>query len=167
MAIIQAPLDYLGLNHYTCNHAKWHPQQGIQTILKPDSEVEYTDIGWEINPGSLLELLSNLNHQYQLPPIYITENGAACDDRLVDGEVRDEQRIRYLNGHLNAIDQAIEQGIDIRGYFAWSLMDNFEWAEGYSKRFGLVYVDYKSQKRTLKASAKAYQALITSRSSHC
>lgn len=163
MDIIQAPMDYLGLNYYTCNHAKWQPQQGIQTILKPDSEVEYTDIGWEINPNSLFELLTNLQQQYQLPPIYITENGAACDDQLVDGEVRDEQRIRYLNGHLNAIDQAIEKGVDIRGYFAWSLMDNFEWAEGYSKRFGLVHVDYATQKRTLKASAKAYRELISSR----
>jgi beta-glucosidase len=163
MAIIQGPIDYLGLNYYTCNHAKWQAGQGIKSILKPETEVEYTHIGWEVNPDSLSELLINLHHQYSLPPIYITENGAACDDQMLAGQVNDEQRIRYLESHLNAIHNAIVKGVDIRGYFAWSLMDNFEWAEGYSKRFGLVHVDYQTQKRTLKASAKAYQALITSR----
>jgi beta-glucosidase len=82
---------------------------------------------------------------------------------LIEGEVHDEQRVRYLNAHLNSIHNAITEGVDIQGYFAWSLMDNFEWAEGYSKRFGLVYVDYETQKRSLKASAKAYKALLCSR----
>lgn len=163
MQIIQTPIDYLGLNYYTCNHAKWHSEQGLQRVLKPEAEVEYTHIGWEINPESLTELLINLQQEYKLPPIYITENGAACDDKLLNGQVNDEQRIRYLEGHLNAVDHAIAKGVDIRGYFAWSLMDNFEWAEGYSKRFGLVHVDYQTQKRTLKDSAKAYRTLIASR----
>jgi beta-glucosidase len=95
--------------------------------------------------------------------MFITENGAACADVMVDGEVNDEQRVRYLNGHINAVNDAIEAGVDIRGYFAWSLMDNFEWAEGYSKRFGLCYVDYDTQKRTIKRSGKAYKALLESR----
>ena len=163
MAIIKQPLDYLGLNYYTCNHAKWHSELKRQTILKPATEVEYTHIGWEINPESLTQLLLELHQQYTLPPIYITENGAACDDKLIEDEVHDEQRVRYLNTHLNAIHNAITAGVDIQGYFAWSLMDNFEWAEGYSKRFGLVYVDYETQKRSLKASAKAYSNLLLSR----
>lgn len=163
MAIIKQPLDYLGLNYYTCNHAKWHSELKRQTILKSATEVEYTHIGWEINPESLTQLLLELHQQYTLPPIYITENGAACDDKLIEGEVHDEQRVRYLNTHLNAIHNAITAGVDIQGYFAWSLMDNFEWAEGYSKRFGLVYVDYETQKRSLKASAKAYSNLLLSR----
>jgi len=163
MDIISQPIDYLGLNYYTCNHAKWHPELKRQTILKPVTEVEYTHIGWEVNPESLTQLLLELNKEYALPPIYITENGAACDDKLIEGEVHDEQRVRYLNAHLNAIHNAITEGVDIQGYFAWSLMDNFEWAEGYSKRFGLVYVDYETQKRSLKASAKAYKALLCSR----
>ncbi|EAQ63261.1 beta-glucosidase [Marinomonas sp. MED121] len=163
MAIISQPIDYLGLNYYTCNHAKWHPEQKRQTVLKPATKVEYTHIGWEVNPESLTQLLLELNQEYALPPIYITENGAACDDKLVEGEVHDEQRVRYLNAHLNAIHNAIEAGVNIQGYFAWSLMDNFEWAEGYSKRFGLVYVDYNTQERTLKASAKAYRELLLSR----
>lgn len=164
MAIIQSPIDYLGLNYYTCNHAKWDTKNGLEAVLKPETEVEYTHIGWEVNPDSLTDLLINLHHQYSLPPIYITENGAACDDQIQNGIIQDDQRIRYLNGHLNALHHAMMQGVDIQGYFAWSLMDNFEWAEGYSKRFGLVYVDYATQKRTLKASAKAYKALIESRS---
>ena len=163
MDIISQPIDYLGLNYYTCNHAKWHPELKRQTILKPVTEVEYTHIGWEVNPESLTQLLLELNKEYALPPIYITENGAACDDKLIEGEVHDEQRVRYLNAHLNAIHNAITEGVDIQGYFAWSLMDNFEWAEGYSKRFGLVYVDYETQKRSLKASAKAYKELLCSR----
>ncbi|WP_438462668.1 GH1 family beta-glucosidase [Marinomonas sp. PE14-40] len=163
MAIIKQPIDYLGLNYYTCNHAKWHSELKRQTILKSATEVEYTHIGWEINPESLTQLLLELHQQYTLPPIYITENGAACDDKLIEGEVHDEQRVRYLNTHLNAIHNAITAGVDIQGYFAWSLMDNFEWAEGYSKRFGLVYVDYETQKRSLKASAKAYSNLLLSR----
>ena len=115
-------------------------------------------------PQAFTELLVNLNKQYDLPPMYITENGAACADQVENGEVVDEQRVKYLNSHLNAVHKAIEAGVDIRGYFAWSLMDNFEWAEGYSKRFGLVYVDYKTQERTIKQSGYAYRSFLKERS---
>ena len=101
-----------------------------------------------------------LHQDYPLPPIYITENGAACDDQWIDGRVHDEQRQRYFQGHLAAVHDAIEQGVDIRGYYAWSLMDNFEWAFGYTQRFGLVYVDYDTQVRTLKDSALDWQAFL-------
>jgi beta-glucosidase len=98
-----------------------------------------------------------------LPPIYITENGAAVDDHVVDGNVEDEQRCRYYQNHLSSVDQAIRKGVDIRGYFAWSLMDNFEWSEGYKMRFGIVYVDYKTQKRTPKRSALWFKEFLNAR----
>lgn len=163
MDIISRPIDFLGMNFYTCNHNEFDENTLFKDV-KSKQQVEYTDIGWEIAPHAFSELLINLNEQYSLPPMFITENGAACADVMVDGEVNDEQRVRYLNGHINAVNDAIEAGVDIRGYFAWSLMDNFEWAEGYSKRFGLCYVDYETQKRTIKRSGKAYKALLESRS---
>jgi len=160
--IISQPIDFLGMNFYTCNHNEYDDETLFRDV-KNTQEVEYTDIGWEIAPQAFSELLINLNKQYDLPPMYITENGAACADIMENGEVNDDQRVRYLNGHINAVNDAIEAGVDIRGYFAWSLMDNFEWAEGYSKRFGLCYVDYETQKRTIKRSGHAYKALLTSR----
>ena len=126
-------------------------------------EVERTHIGWEVHPEALLKLLTDLHQTYKLPPIYITENGAAVDDHVIDGVVDDEQRYRYYQNHLSMVDQAIKKGVDVRGYFAWSLMDNFEWAEGYKMRFGIVYVDYETQKRTLKQSAIKFQEFLSAR----
>ena len=120
-------------------------------------DVERTHIGWEVHPEALLKLLTDLHQTYKLPPIYITENGAAVDDHVVNGVVDDEQRYRYYQNHLSMVHEAIKIGVDIRGYFAWSLMDNFEWAEGYKMRFGIVYVDYETQERTLKQSALKFQ----------
>ena len=127
------------------------------------SDVERTQIGWEVYPAGLLKLLTDLHQTYQLPPIYITENGAAVDDQVIDGAVEDEQRCRYYQNHLSSVDQAIRKGVDIRGYFAWSLMDNFEWSEGYKMRFGIVYVDYKTQKRTPKRSALWFKEFLNNR----
>ena len=126
-------------------------------------EVERTHIGWEVHPEALLKLLTDLHQTYKLPPIYITENGAAVDDHVIDGVVDDKQRYRYYQNHLSMVDQAIKKGVDVRGYFAWSLMDNFEWAEGYKMRFGIVYVDYETQKRTLKQSAIKFQEFLSAR----
>ena len=111
----------------------------------------------------MLKLLTDLHQTYQLPPIYITENGAAVDDQVVDGAVEDEQRCRYYQNHLSSVDQAIRKGVDIRGYFAWSLMDNFEWSEGYKMRFGIVFVDYKTLKRTPKRSALWFKEFLNDR----
>ena len=105
----------------------------------------------------------DLQQNYQLPPIYITENGAAVDDHVVDGAVEDEQRCRYYQNHLSSVAQAIRKGVDIRGYFAWSLMDNFEWSEGYKMRFGIVYVDYKTLKRIPKRSALWFKEFLNAR----
>ncbi|ALO35513.1 beta-glucosidase [Colwellia sp. MT41] len=160
MAIIAHPTDFLGVNFYT---RAIYRADADEHFLQIDPPEPHTDIGWEIYPQAFTELLVSLNDKYSLPPIYITENGAAMADRLVDGVVNDIDRIDYYQSHLNAVHDAIEQGVQVSGYFAWSLMDNFEWAEGYLKRFGIVYVDYDTQVRTIKASGLAYKALISNR----
>lgn len=162
LAIIQQPIDFLGVNFYT---------RLTYSAARNDNELYYehphrqpqTDIGWEIYPAALTKLLVDLNNQYPLPPVYITENGAAMADEIVNNRIQDKGRIDYYQQHLLAVDKAISLGVNVVGYFAWSLMDNFEWAEGYLKRFGLVYVDYETQTRTLKDSAHAYRDLIHQR----
>ncbi len=164
MAAISVDIDYLGINFYT-RAVIAAPDDDDDDLFKlvPQPQAEHTDIGWEVRPKALYKLLRELNRLYSLPPIYITENGAACDDHILDGQIDDQQRCRYLQQHLLAVERAAREGVVIKGYFAWSLMDNFEWAEGYSKRFGIVYVDYKNQQRTLKKSAHSYKNLLNSR----
>src|SRR5690625_6293764 len=112
-------------------------------------------MGWEIQPWGLSDLLQRLHRDYDLPPLYITDNGAAFADTVnADGQVDDPGRLEYIDAHLRAVHEAISAGVDVRGYFVWSLLDNFEWAYGYGKRFGIVYVDYETQERIPKASAK-------------
>lgn len=160
MQIIAAEVDFIGLNYYTRNVYQSDGQGWFTTL---PAQPPLTEMGWEITPSSLTEMLVDLHQQYTLPPIYITENGAAMPDRLVDGQVDDPARVAYFDAHLNAVHDALEQGVDVRGYFAWSLLDNFEWALGYSKRFGIYYVDYATQQRYPKTSALAYQALLAYR----
>lgn len=160
--IMQAPLDFLGVNFYT-RLTYSAPVKAGEFYTELPHLAPQTDIGWEIYPRALTEWLVSLNQCYDLPPIFITENGAAMADKLDHGEVLDYDRVAYYDAHLNALSEAMLQGVDVKGYFAWSLMDNFEWAEGYQKRFGLVYVDYATQQRIPKLSAKAYSALITQR----
>jgi beta-glucosidase len=155
MAAICQPLDFLGLNYYTRNVS------GTGAPLDPvHSGREVTDMGWEVFPGGLSELLARLHADYVLPPVYVMENGAAYSDQLVDGRVHDADRILYLSSHIAALADALETGVDVRGYFVWSLLDNFEWAEGYSKRFGIVYVDYATQRRLPKDSALWYRDFL-------
>jgi beta-glucosidase len=154
MDAIRRPLDFLGINYYTRNVS------GTGAPLDPVAAgKEVTDMGWEVFPRGLSELLIRLHRDYRLPPVYIMENGAAYRDQLVDGRVADVDRIRYLQSHIAAMADALEAGVDLRGYFVWSLLDNFEWADGYSKRFGLIHVDYETQRRTLKDSAIWYRGL--------
>ncbi len=153
LALIGAPIDFLGINFYTRIWAS------ADKTPAPNA-MGVTDMGWEIYPDGLRELLVGLQADYRLPPIYITENGCACADRLAGGAVDDGARIEYLRTHLEAVAQARAAGVDVRGYFAWSLLDNFEWDSGYAKRFGLVHVDYATQVRTPKASAHWYRELI-------
>ncbi len=160
MEIISHAVDFLGVNYYTRAVYKADEEEVYLQIDPPEPR---TDIGWEIYPAAFTKLLVSLNKTYKLPPIYITENGAAMADKMVGGKVDDQDRVDYYQSHLNAVNDAIEQGVAIKGYFAWSLMDNFEWAEGYLKRFGIVHVDYDTQVRTVKSSGHAYKALIANR----
>ena len=153
--LIAQPLDFLGVNYYSptvSSESNWSAPAASGAVV--------TDMGWEVAPQSLVDLLSRLHRDYRLPPLFITENGAAYQDQVVGERVEDEQRRQYIESHLEAVAEAIERGVDVRGYFVWSLMDNFEWAEGYRKRFGIVHVDYSTLRRTLKSSALWYQALL-------
>ncbi len=155
MQLIAQPLDYLGVNYYS---------RSVVSTGKPWSAKEQglpvTDMGWEIYPQGLTELLTRLHQDYRLPPVYITENGAAFPDQIENGEVNDVARVRYLQDHIAALSKAKQAGVDVRGYFVWSLLDNFEWASGYAKRFGIIHVDYKTQQRTLKSSAHWYAGFL-------
>jgi beta-glucosidase len=120
-------------------------------------------MGWEIYPDGLYQTLKRIAGSYSGDtPIYITENGMASDDALINGEVGDDVRLAYLNDHIKAVARAADEGVPMRGYFAWSLLDNFEWSFGYEKRFGLVHVDYDTMTRTPKASYQALKAAIAS-----
>lgn len=152
---IKQPLDFLGVNYYTrvfCS-AETPPR-------KPQTKLGFTDMGWEIYPRGLTDLLLSLKREYQLPPIYITENGMANVDNIVNGQIADSERIEFVRSHLDALAEAMAQGVDVRGYFLWSLLDNFEWNSGYAKRFGIVHVDYETQRRTLKDSGIWYRNFI-------
>ncbi len=154
-ALIGQPLDFVGVNYY---RRIVFDEKGNQARVPG---AEYTEMDWEVHAPAFKRLLLRLTNEYNLPPIYITENGSAFVDEVSgDGEVHDERRLSYLREHLGAVREAMSEGADIRGYFAWSLLDNFEWAKGYSKRFGLVYVDYPTQQRIIKDSGKWYTQAI-------
>ncbi|WP_372626931.1 GH1 family beta-glucosidase [Arsukibacterium sp.] len=161
LTIIAQPLDFLGVNYYTRTVYRANDKGWFSDV--PPTRQPLTDMGWEIYPQGLTEILLAMHNRYTLPPVYITENGAAMPDTLQQGQINDYARIAYFQQHLQATENAINAGMRIDGYFAWSLMDNFEWAEGYVKRFGIVYVDYTTQQRTLKASAVALRDLFAER----
>ncbi|MGH2331479.1 GH1 family beta-glucosidase [Thermoanaerobacter mathranii] len=157
---ISVPIDFLGVNYYTRNIIKYNENSMLKGENVP-APGKRTEMGWEISPESLYDLLKRLDREYTKLPMYITENGAAFKDEVTeDGRVRDDERIEYIKEHLKAAAKFIEEGGNLKGYFVWSLMDNFEWAHGYSKRFGIVYVDYETQKRILKDSAWWYKEVI-------
>jgi beta-glucosidase len=159
--IIAAPTDFLGLNYYTPNFIKDAPDQPGIRAKAERREGEYTDMDWLVYPQGLRDLILRVARDYPTGPLYITENGAAYPDSPpTDGRVADPLRVRYYAQHLAACRDAIGSGAPLKGYFAWSLMDNFEWAFGYTKRFGITYVDYDTQERTLKDSARWYREVI-------
>lgn len=148
-------IDFLGVNYYTRNFSS----SGNPWDAKA-SGAQVTDMGWEVYPQGLTELLERLHTDYAPKALVVTENGAAFKDALVDGQVHDADRLDYFRTHILACLKALKNKVPLKGYFAWSLMDNFEWASGYAKRFGLVYVDYATQQRTLKDSARWYRAFL-------
>ncbi len=158
--IISVPMDFLGLNYYTRVIMKGL-REGGPAEVKGAPEEELTDMGWEVYPDGLYELLRRLSDDYGPEKIYITENGAAFPEEPDEkGRIRDPRRADYIRAHLEAAGRALEDGIKLGGYFAWSLMDNFEWAHGYTKRFGLCRVDYGSMERSPKDSAYYYRDII-------
>ena len=160
---IAQPLDFLGVNFYRPNLVAAGDADPVLGLREVDQRREVTAMGWPIVPEALTELLVRIKRDYGDLPLLVTENGAAFDDEVDGDVVDDERRIDYLRRHIEAIDQAREQGVDVRGYYVWSLLDNFEWEWGYGKRFGLVYVDYPTQRRIPKRSALWYRDLIASR----
>ena len=162
MKTISTKIDYMGINYYFRSNIESDGAHGFREVLLPN--VERTQMGWEVYPDGLRDLLIGFKRDYpNFPPVYITENGMASPDEVVDGEVDDAQRVSYLKRHWDAVDQAMKAGVDVRGYFIWSLLDNFEWAYGYERRFGIFHVDYKTQVRTAKNSAKAVKAFLAAR----
>ncbi len=155
------PLDFLGINYYSRNVIAAGPHGPLNTQHVHVDGRPHTAMGWEVYPDGLRNVLVRVTREYAPPALYVTENGAAYDDPPpVNGVVEDPQRQAYLAAHVQACAEAIAQGVPLRGYFAWSLMDNFEWAEGYRMRFGLVYVDFATQERIPKRSALYYRDLI-------
>jgi len=162
---IAVPTDFLGINYYSRAVIRDETAEDNlpQTEFQAPKE-EHTEMGWEVHPESLEKLLIRLHTEYHPPALYITENGASystAPDR--DGRIRDAQRQDYLHSHLEAVHRATEAGAPVAGYFAWSLMDNFEWAFGYIQRFGLVWIDYETLDRTPKDSALWYRDVAQSR----
>ena len=181
LQLISRPIDFLGVNFYSpttvCAPARradaraagyWVPDRENEArvgdldavhVLRPGAR--RTEMGWEIEPGALTEIMTRVRDDYGNVPIYVTENGAAFDDYVgPDGAVSDVERIEYLDGHLRAVLDALVAGVDVRGYFVWSLLDNFEWAYGFSRRFGLTWVDFRSGERIPKASFAWYHRVV-------
>lgn len=163
MEAIGAPIDWLGVNYYTRSNLAHDPDAAWPSIKAVPGELPTTDMGWEIYPEGLRAFLMRLHRDYTGDlPIVVTENGMANPDRVVDGTVDDAIRVDFIDRHLQAVRRALDDGVPVRGYFAWSLLDNYEWAFGYDKRFGIVHVDYDTQIRTPKASYHAFRRAIGS-----
>lgn len=162
---IAQPLDVLGVNYYQQHHVRsgtgdglGSPFPGCETVEFLPSAYPRTGMGWGIEPDSLEAMLIRIHEEYDAPPVVICENGASFDDVVdADGRVHDPDRQRFIAAHIQAVGRAIAAGVDVRGYFVWSLLDNFEWAHGYARRFGVVHVDYPTQRRTIKSSGAWYR----------
>jgi beta-glucosidase len=165
MKLIQEPLDFLGVNYYSrsvSQHDETCPPMNVSGV--PQIGELHTEMGWEVFPPGLTRILAWIKSRYGDIPLYITENGSSFLDppTSVNGKVEDPLRVDYLRTHLMAARDAISQGVNLRGYFAWSLLDNYEWSKGFTKRFGIVHVDYDTQVRTIKDSGRYYSAIIAS-----
>ncbi|MGP3778099.1 GH1 family beta-glucosidase [Halanaerobium saccharolyticum] len=162
LEIISRDIDFLGINYYSRAVVEYDENELLNFKTNKPEAADYTAMDWEVYPQGLTDLLKRLDQEYTKKPIFITENGAAYDDQIAeDGRVHDQKRVDYLEQHFQAAHQAIKEGVNLAGYYAWSLMDNFEWAFGYDKRFGIIYVDYENdQQRILKDSARLLKKVI-------
>ncbi len=175
MEVISVPQDLLGVNYYSQHHVRGvrdprpatdPARAGMEHVESAPRPTPQTAMGWSIEPHGLTNVLRRLKDEWPVPPIYITENGAAFEDEARDGVVVDTDRRDFIASHVSAVADAMDDGVDVRGYFAWSLLDNYEWAFGYEKRFGIVHVDYATQARTIKASGAWYRDLIAAHDNH-
>jgi beta-glucosidase len=165
VAALRTPIDFLGVNYYTRSVTRADPESWpLRSLPVHQQGATYTETGWEVYAQGLEEVLSWVKQRYGDVPLYVTENGAAFPDpaQAPPGGVEDPQRVAYLREHLRAVRRALEAGCDVRGYFVWSLLDNLEWAHGFSKRFGIVHVDFAVQRRTPKSSARFYSSVVAS-----
>ena len=160
-------MDFIGINNYSCTRVGIKKPEDLNNLGKlllprrPEKGVEVSEMGWEVYPDGLHDLLKRVYNDYNHPLIYITENGTACkDDSIVDNVVQDDDRLSYLERYFEAAHRAINEGVNLKGYFVWSLMDNFEWIEGYSKRFGIIRINFETQERIWKKSALWYKDVI-------
>lgn len=166
MDTISRSTDFVGLNYYFRKIARSteipeEQNEPRKLFPLPQNDIDWTEMGWEVWPDGLLQILARLHYEYQVPKIYVTENGASYSDAPgPDGKVHDARRIRYLDGHFRAAHRAIQMGVPLAGYFVWSLFDNFEWGHGNCQRFGLIWVDYLTQQRIWKDSAFWYNGVI-------
>jgi beta-glucosidase len=166
-ADLREPIDFLGINYYKRGITKFDPSVPIERAMRVDNpRGTVTTLGWEVYPAGLTDILLWVTERYGPMPLYVMENGAAFYDPPVaaGGVIDDPLRIAYLRSHLHAALDAIDRGADLRGYFVWSLLDNYEWSAGFAKRFGIVHVDYETQARTVKASGQFYADVIRRRS---
>jgi len=163
MEAIAEPLDFLGVNHYTrkiVRSSEVPEDQNLPVILFPGEE--FTEMDWEVYPPGLYDILTRVHYGYRFPKLYVTENGAAFPDtKEADGRVHDDRRLNYIQEYIRSAAKAIGHGVPLAGYYIWSLMDNFEWAHGYDKRFGIIHVDYETLERSLKDSALWYKDFLT------
>jgi beta-glucosidase len=162
-ALMRQPPDFLGVNYYTRSVTRFDPGAWpLQAAPVRQKKATYTETGWEVFPQGLRDILVWIKDRYGNPPVYVTENGAAFYDppAVAGDQLLDPLRADYLRQHLRSISDALEAGCDVRGYFAWSLLDNLEWSHGFSKRFGLVHVDFETQRRVPKSSARLYSRVI-------
>ena len=163
MQLIRQPVDFIGVNYYSRSVIRHDATQlPFRAARVAQAASPHTDMGWEIYPKGFTDTLTWIKSRYGDIPLYVTENGSAWPDAPAasDGRVEDPLRVEYLENHLKAIHDAIEQGVNLRGYYAWSLLDNYEWSHGYSKRFGIVHVNYETQERTIKDSGRFYSRVI-------
>jgi len=164
MELINQEIDFLGINYYTRHVIRAEEISDDLFNYRQEKMIgnPHTEMGWEVYPDGLYDVLVQIKEEYTAKPLYITENGRASDDKLDEyNRINDKDRIDYYASHLKAIERAVKSGVPVAGYYAWSLMDNFEWAWGYSRRFGLIYVDFATQERFFKDSARWYKEVIT------